>query len=122
MANKNRAWRPDDGFYKALREETDKILEEGYSDNEMVQLFAASWLARQSVTLPDGMMPQSVTHSNQSDSHREVADLKSAQTDAEIEQIQGEIAELKGGMRQLLDALNIVRSEIKVLRQESGFI
>jgi len=52
MANKAKSWRPDDGFYKALREEVDKVLPGEYSDHEMVQLFAVSWLAGQSDALP----------------------------------------------------------------------
>ena len=116
MANKNRAWRPDDGFYKAIREKAGEDL----SDHELVQMMAVHWLGSQSVTLPTNGEDQSVTLTEkQEDKVMEL--MMNALNDLQFAG-EEEIKELRGGMSQLHDAMRILRAEMKVLRQDAGFI
>jgi len=127
MANKTRAWRPDDGFYQAIREKAG----EGLSDHELVQMMAVQWLGSQSVTLPTNGESQSVTLTDlipESTEEREgftlLESLIVSHIDRSFNDLQplDKLEELEGKMRQLQDLMMVLRGEVKALKESSGFI
>jgi len=123
MANKTRAWRPDDGFYQAIREKAG----EGLSDHELVQMMAVQWLGSQSVTLPTNGESQSVTLTEEQEDRvmelmmKALDDLQFAGME-EIRAMREEIETLQHTMKQFHNQNKSLQGKLKALEEASGFI
>ena len=123
MANKTRAWRPDDGFYQAIREKAGK----GLSDHELVQMMAVQWLGSQSVTLPTNGESQSVTLTEEQEDRvmelmmKALDDLQFAGME-EIRAMREEIETLQHTMKQFHNQNKSLQGKLKALEEASGFI
>ena len=123
MANKTRNWRPSEGYYQTIREALPEEFKH-FNDQEMVDYHIGRSISGQCESLPLANVEMPEWGENQSESLSKLNErIEIIAASIQSNENWGEqIETLQLGMKQLHQQMRVLKDDLKVLKQASGFV